>query len=167
MRIASDDISMVVRSHEKSVLTFLLFLGCAVEEAEDMTQEAFLVWYARRDSVPGDSVRAFLFSTAKRLAIDAMKSSRRRDDILRGQAALVMWERHVGDTGIDDHLERLRECLEKLPPRSRLAVDMRYGAEAPSRRIAEELGLTVANVDTVLSRARAGLKRCIEGSGTP
>ena len=67
----------------------------------------------------------------------------------------------------DQLLERRREalakCLERLAPRAREIVDLRYGDHALSPpKIAEQLTWTTNAVNVALARARAFLRECTQ-----
>lgn len=61
----------------------------------------------------------------------------------------------------ESRLTALRQCLEGLTERGRLALELKYGRGQRSRRIAEVIGMTVAAVDMLISRTRALLEECI------
>src|SRR5262249_6104788 len=58
----------------------------SVGDAEDVVQEAFLRYHsAVRDGVEGESPKAYLSAVAMRLAIDQLRSARRRREIYVGE----------------------------------------------------------------------------------
>jgi RNA polymerase sigma factor for flagellar operon FliA len=66
-----------------------------------------------------------------------------------------------------EHLEvrrgavEIRSAVDKLPPRERTIVQMRYFEEVPSKAIASTLGLSEARVSQLLARATSELKRLL------
>lgn len=58
--------------------------------------------------------------------------------------------------------EALRQCLERLPEKSRGLVRMRYEEDLSLAAIAERIASTLDAVNKALSRIRAALRACIE-----
>lgn len=63
---------------------------------------------------------------------------------------------------ISDEETALRDCFGELNGRSKTIIKLRYADEKTSATIAEELGITSANVRTILKRTRGVLKRCVK-----
>jgi RNA polymerase sigma-70 factor (ECF subfamily) len=68
---------------------------------------------------------------------------------------------------IEKRDDALRRCVEKLPPRSREVLRLRYGeAFAGVEQIASYLGRSMAATYGVLKRIRTNLRLCIEGQAS-
>ena len=63
---------------------------------------------------------------------------------------------------LDNRLDALHLCLEKLPGRTREVLDLRYGKGLKGTKVAEMMNRTVDAIYQVLSRAHHSLKGCIE-----
>lgn len=63
---------------------------------------------------------------------------------------------------IRDESAALRHCVSELAGRAKSVVTMRYAEDLTSQEIAGDLGLSAANVRTILKRAREALRRCVE-----
>jgi RNA polymerase sigma-70 factor, ECF subfamily len=63
---------------------------------------------------------------------------------------------------VTDEAAALRHCIRELDGRPRTIVKLRYAENKTSEVIANELGLSDANVRTILKRTREALRRCIE-----
>ena len=59
-------------------------------------------------------------------------------------------------------LESLETCLEKVPPRLRELVRMRYTLACSTKEISERFDQSAAWVRTTLFRLRRQLKDCVE-----
>jgi RNA polymerase sigma-70 factor (ECF subfamily) len=70
-------------------------------------------------------------------------------------------ERAPGDT-LDERLELLRACLDRLEEEERIALELRYAEELSLSGIAQRLGLGVEALKKRVQRARARLARCLE-----
>jgi RNA polymerase sigma-70 factor (ECF subfamily) len=63
---------------------------------------------------------------------------------------------------LDARRARLRDCLQKLPEDQRRVVTLRYDRDLHPRSIAGELNKSEAAVQSLLSRIRAALGKCVE-----
>ena len=59
-------------------------------------------------------------------------------------------------------VQLLAECLDKLAPRSRRAIDLRYRSDLKPSEIARQMAVAQETVYVWLSRARALLKECLQ-----
>ena len=126
-------------------------------EAEDIVQEVWLRWQVYdRGGVLNPA--AFLATTTTRLAINASQSARSRHETYVGP-----WLPEPVDTHADPALGAERGealefailvLLEKLSPTERAAYVLREAFDYPYSQIAEIVGLQVANVRQLVSRAR-------------
>lgn len=123
-----------LQTHKDDVYRYLR--AVARVHADDCFQETFisaLKAYPRLDH-SGDA-RAWIFTIARRKALDAHRAQKRRpvpvDEVP---------ELGVMDTdGPDDELLAL---VEGLPPKQKEAVELRYIADLSYEQIAEVMGLT-------------------------
>ncbi len=134
-------------------------------DAEDAAQEAFLRAYkalSRYD--PGRSFATWLLSIASHYCIDQLRKRRFRtfsmDDDEQGwldppdpapgpEVALSTREKQA----------QVQALLERLSPKDRAAVVMRYWYDCSYEEIADTLSLTVSAVKSRLHRARKTLAR--------
>lgn len=58
--------------------------------------------------------------------------------------------------------DRLTEAIAALPERQRKLIDLKYQEQKSSAEIAEIMGLSISNVDTIMSRAYATLRKIME-----
>jgi len=67
-----------------------------------------------------------------------------------------------------DHLQSrqsaLQDCINRLNPRDKELVRLRYASEASVEKMAELAGRTVSAIYKALTRIRKGLSQCIESS---
>ena len=63
--------------------------------------------------------------------------------------------------------EVLDRCLERLPRRDRLAVQLRYYEDAQAARIARELQVTEGNARRIVFNGVNRLRKCARASGMP
>jgi len=130
----------------------------AVADAEDVVQEAWIRWQRTDRSVVRDP-RAFLATTATRLALTAATSARARRETYPGP-----WLPEPVDLSADPALGAERGeavelavllLLERLTPNERAVYVLREAFDYPYRRIAEVLEVSEANARQIARRARA------------
>jgi RNA polymerase sigma-70 factor, ECF subfamily len=129
--------------------------------AEDLVQETFLrLWRSapRFDPARG-SVRTFLFTLARRAAVDLWR--RRR---ITAQALEPEPEPAVDDDAFDAMLLALdvREALDELTPKHREVLELHYHGGLTQLQISETLGVPLGTVKTRTYHALRALKDRLE-----
>lgn len=155
-----------------SVYGFFGYRVRSREEAEDLTQLTFeraLRAWDRFD--PGRaSPRTWLLAIARNLLIDHYRSDRsaREEPLPDGEAADSLIGHESDPAGAALGLApELEEALSGLPERARELIALRFGGELTGPEIAEITGLTVTNVQQILSRALRTLRAHLEGETAP
>jgi RNA polymerase sigma-70 factor, ECF subfamily len=155
-------IEQIVRAHQRDVWRFLIALGCEPAEAEDLTQEAFI--QALRGSFEYRSepeTAAWLRKAAKNLFITTVRRRKRAPVVRNLDEVDVEWGQWTGQLAPDRRVEFLRQCLETLADRARMALELRYGESLGREQMAVKLDMKEAGVKTLLERARAALRECV------
>jgi RNA polymerase sigma-70 factor (ECF subfamily) len=62
----------------------------------------------------------------------------------------------------EERMQHLHECIEKLAPQARRAIELRYQQSHTPPEIAHVMGWTTGAVKVALSRARIVLRECVE-----
>jgi RNA polymerase sigma-70 factor (ECF subfamily) len=133
--------------------------------ADDVFQEVFLTVVQRSsDFRPDGNFLAWVRGIARNKVLEFYRRQRIQalpfDDELLGLLAEAA-------EGRESQLERQRDalsrCLERLAPRAREIVDLRYAEQPLSPpEIAERLSWTTNAVHVALARARAFLRECTQ-----
>ena len=153
----------LVRRHQASVRSFLVFLGCPHSLLDDLVQDVFLSLLSARFEDRGPrATAAFLRRVAHHLLLKTMRRESRNVSLPDPDAAEAAWVDFEGDDGGQGYLAALRECLERLTGRAREVLHLRYESSVRRAAIAERLELSEAGVKSILVRARKRLKACIE-----
>jgi RNA polymerase sigma-70 factor, ECF subfamily len=155
------DPRLLIESHQAELWRYLRYLGCEAAEAEDLTQEAFLialsgpVW-----DIDGSRRAAYLRTVARNLFF---KSRRRSLPLLEDvEESERTWTAFARQDGGSSHLEALRGCVESLDGRAKQAIQLRYESRASHGAMAASLELGEEGVKTLLRRLKERLRECIQ-----
>jgi RNA polymerase sigma-70 factor (ECF subfamily) len=147
-----------------NVFGFFAYRVASRSDAEDLTQQTFeraLRAWSRFDPARAP-LGVWLLSIARNLLVDHY---RRNGAAPRSESLDAVPEDQLGsempapDLGLDPDLA---EALATLSPRDREIVALRFGADLAGPEIAEATGLTVANVQQILSRSLRKLRTRLE-----
>jgi RNA polymerase sigma factor (sigma-70 family) len=135
-------------------------------EAEDVAQDAMLrLWqYADRWQAGGPGVAAWLTRVATNACLDRLRRRRFASDEAVPERAD---ENPLADAVIEEDEVRkaVADCIEALPDRQRAAIILTYYEEQQNRMAAEILTMQIKAFESLLLRARAALRSCVEGKG--
>jgi RNA polymerase sigma factor (sigma-70 family) len=161
MNRAQSDFARVYSEHVWPIYGFLAYRVGDRDLAEDLTQATFeraLRAWSRFDPRRA-SQRTWLLAIARNLLIDHHRRERRHrtEEIDELCAPAVSGpEEHLGASS------ELLEALAGLSERDREILALRYGADLTGPEIAELSGLTLANVQQIISRSLRKLRELLE-----
>lgn len=148
------------------------------EEAEDLAQEAFLrVYKARKKYRPRSKFSTWLFTIANNLALNSLRARQRKPVVPlaspqdSGPLGPRPQEQFIADKGTgpvqkvqkNELADRIREALDGLNERQKIAVVLNKFEDMNYAEIAEVMGLTTKAVKSLLSRARMNLRAALRG----
>ena len=151
--------------HVWDVYGFIGYRVSSRADAEDLTQLTFeraLRAWGRFDSRRA-SARTWLLAIARNLVVDHYRQEssdagrREPRPELNGEAVPVLDRPSLGVSA------ELEAALATLGDRERELIALRYGGELSGPEIAELTGLTLANVQQILSRSLRRLRGELEG----
>lgn len=165
----------IVRAYHGGLLKTLRRMTRSTEEAEDLTQEAFLRAYRALDRYdPGRPFRPWLWTIGIRLALHAIARKSRSevsldaggddaDDARTRDGPWLADPRSVD--GVEGPLvqREVRDALEELDPTARAILLLRVFEEKSYEEIAEILDIPKGTVMSRLHRAREKLKAHLKG----
>jgi len=160
-----EEFGRVYDEHVWSIYGFFGYRLNSRADAEDLTQLTFeraLRAWRRFDERKG-SAGAWLLSIARNLLIDHYRRDRsgQRESLDDPEQGTAMPEVEGPETELGISPE-LASALELLPDRQREVLALRYGGDLTGPEIAELTGLTLANVQQLLSRALRRLRDELE-----
>jgi len=152
----------LVRGHQAAIWRYVRFLGSASELADDLVQETFLeVWKKPFREITPDATRAYLRRVARSRFLMAVRRQRARPAFEDLDAAERVWAAHDADDG-EAYRNALRACLEELAGKAADVIRLLYREGRSRVEMASLLQMTADGVKTLMRRARASLKECIE-----
>ena len=160
-RVAEADRSFerLYRTHRRDVYNFVLHDVRNPEEAEDVTQAAFLNAYrALRNGRPPEKPRAWLLTIAQNV-------SRRRFRRRSAQIQEVPLDAELAVAGAEydgPTAKEIHAAFRTLPDKQRSALAMRELQGRSYAEIADALQLSVPAVETLIFRARRALRTQLE-----
>jgi RNA polymerase sigma-70 factor (ECF subfamily) len=165
----------LVERYQRPVFNLALRMVRRAEDAEDVTQEAFVRMFRALDRYdPTRPFQAWLFTIASRLCIDHLRR-RRLAPISLTQTGRDEEEYtiEVEDPGLKpdesashaQEEQRTRDLIDSLPPHYRIVVILRHQQDLSYEEIAETLHMPLGTVKARIHRARELLKNRIGKTG--
>lgn len=151
------DLSQLVLDHHEVLYRYAYRLTGSVPDAEDLTQQVFLVAQQKHTQLRDvGSARCWLFTILRNCYL---KGFRRRIPIPATNLEFDMESipQEVLEREIDG--ERLQLALDELPEQFKMVVLLFYFEERPYREIAELLEVPIGTVMSRLSRAKTHLRQ--------
>jgi RNA polymerase sigma-70 factor (ECF subfamily) len=167
----------LVELYQRRLVAVMNHLVGNAEEAEDLAQEVFLrVYRARKKYRPRSKFSTWLFTIANNLALNALRARQRKPMVpLPIQDSGPLGPRPAEQLVRDHHsgpMKRMqqqeladivRQALEGLNERQRMAVVLNKFEDMNYAEIAEVMALTTKAVKSLLSRARMNLRAALAG----
>jgi RNA polymerase sigma-70 factor (ECF subfamily) len=163
------DPRQLIETHYRGVWLHLRALGCDEAEANDLTQDTFLRMLddrrVRDGTFEDHGTRAtgkYLRTIAVNFLITKRRRERREVPLDEIQVLDQVWDAFAGSGENEFRFEVLRDCLETLTERARLALRLRYGEDASRARLAAELKISEDGAKNLLQRAKDQLRECVK-----
>ena len=150
-----------VQPHDSQLKAYLRGAFPSVRDADDIVQESYLRIWRIRATQPIRSAKAFLFSVARRLALDSIRRERRSLIDPSGDLSLLRVLQDKPNAaeiaGMQENIRLLADALENLPARCREVVVLRKIKAIPQKEVAAMLGVSEKTVESQFTR---GMQRC-------
>ena len=155
--LARMDVAELVAQYHRVVYQYAYRLSGSVQDAEDLTQQAFLIAQQKLGQLrKKESVRSWLFTILRNCFL---KTRQRRRPIPAANLQLNMDTIPAEAPQQDDvDRQRLQEAINQLPDGFRMVLVMFYFEECSYREIAEKLDLPIGTVMSRLARAKGHLR---------
>jgi len=159
----SERLAAIARQHFDYVWRLLRRLGLSQSDADDVTQQAFLVASRRLDDIRPGSERSFLYRTALNSAYKHRRSHERRREDELDELSLAI----PGDPGLEELVDRRRArvildaVVETMPMDLRVVFVLFEIDGLSTQEIADVVGIPLGTVASRLRRGRAEFENCV------
>lgn len=144
------------------------------QEAEDLTQEAFIKAYKSINSFNEEyAFSTWLFKIATNNCIDFFRKRKLKtysmDETVKYKDDEFKQEYATDDPDIehdlvaDERTQIIRTAIEQLPKKYRIVIELRHTKEHSYEQIAEELDLPLGTIKARIFRAREMLNKSLRG----
>lgn len=167
-----DAFNALILAYQDSVYTAAYRIMGEAQAASDVVQEAFILAFRRLNTYRGGSFRAWLLRITTNQCYDELRRQRRKPSI--SVEELPDADSDDGpalsaDTDTPEQAMQQRElqgaiqqCINSLAPDQRVVLVMSDIEEFSYQEIADHLGANLGTVKSRLSRARAGVRDCLQ-----
>jgi RNA polymerase sigma-70 factor (ECF subfamily) len=137
--------------------------------AEDLTQEAFIILFTRRQTINSEQhLKPFLYRTAKNLALDFLREHGRLEELAEYQAYIA--DQQSAESSFPraevvkgEVLVALKTAYLKLTPRRKQVLELYFFHDKTSLEIARLLGISRQTVLNTLSQSIIILRKGLDG----
>lgn len=159
------EFAVFFKSEYPALVRHVFLRGFTRDIAVDAGQEAMIRLLTSRDDVR--QPRAWIRTTAYRLALAAIHDERRQDQVYRKSATFPGPVPAMPSDSAEQHDEARRAMtrIKQLPERQRDVMAWFYDGYSPTE-IAQMLGIPRATVDSNLRHARKKLRSLLSGPDT-
>lgn len=150
------DIGSLVVQHHRDVYRYAYRLSGNQPDAEDLSQQTFLIAHQRLDQLRDpDKAAAWLFAILRSCYL---KSQRRRRPVTA--ASLELDVESIPDIVSEEEIDSdlLQSAIDELPDDNKLVLVMFYFEECSYKEIAAKLSIPIGTVMSRLARAKNRLR---------
>ena len=161
----------IVAAYEGKVRAVVAAMVPDPNQVPDLTQEVFVIAYQHLATYKsGTHFLAWLRSIARNVSQNERRRWYRRHEMeerFRGQVdeRMEAYVETLVDDLPEDMLVSLRDCVNRLPGRTREVMDGFYYKQSSVNELAERLRITVSSAKVILHRARQALGSCLQKKG--
>ncbi len=146
--------SILVEKHQRPLLCVILRMVGDLQMAEDVVQEAFFKAYQKLDTFEGrSSFKSWLFQIGLNTARNRLRS-RKADTVDIEKVVVAVDHRQEADLSFQDLRSHIQEEVAKLPPKQKMALNLRVFEDMSFQEIAE---LMACPYDTAKANYRHAL----------
>ncbi|MEO0896367.1 MAG: RNA polymerase sigma-70 factor [Bacteroidota bacterium] len=142
----------------QAIRNFLYYKSGNVELAEDLTQEAFLILWRKRENIDPDKVKSYLYTIAHNLFLNEVKHQK---------VVMKFNQQPVSTTSVEtpqyimegeEFRKKLENAISSLPEKNRIVFLMNRIEKLTYREIADRLELSVKAVEKRMHKALVELR---------
>lgn len=161
-RAAPSAMARLVADHHQELYRYAYRLSGSATDAEDLTQQAFLIAQQKLGQVrQSDSVRSWLFTVLRNCYL---KARGKRIALPLADVDCSAIPQHVPEQPVDT--QELQEAIDALADEFKIVVLMFYFEHRSYREIAQQLEIPPGTVMSRLARAKQHLRRRLSDGTT-
>lgn len=153
----------VFESQFKVLRNFLTYRYKDVERAEDMAQNAFVILWENCGSIVPEQARSFLFTTAIRLSLNAIKHDKVVDHFKLVSSPQTTHKESPEFLAVHNELkDNLEKAINDLPEKQRTVFLMNRFENLSYAEIAQLLDISVKTVEKRMHNALVSLRKIVK-----
>jgi RNA polymerase sigma-70 factor (ECF subfamily) len=145
-------------AHEKRIFRYLVGLTNNEHDAMDLVQAVFIAIYEKFESIEEPTALSYTYRVAHNKAMTFLKKRSRYINVDPASFRDVL---KAPVPSVETDYTFLHLALKELPPRMAAVVQLQYFEQLSYKEIAERLGISVKAVESLLVRAKRGLRKKI------
>jgi RNA polymerase sigma-70 factor (ECF subfamily) len=168
MKDANSDLDQIYHIYFNDIYHYLLYFTNSQTDAEDLTQETFIKVFKHHEQMQNKtSVKAWIFSIAKNVAIDFFRKKKTLNLLPEIISKLTIADKNRTEDYLEkkQDWEQLQKALLKLKPNHRNVIILRGLKEMSISETAEILGWTEAKVKVTFHRAIKEMQKHVYKNG--
>ncbi|MFC1479114.1 sigma-70 family RNA polymerase sigma factor [Planctomycetota bacterium] len=150
--------------HAEMIKGYIFAFLPDVNDTEDIFQEVFIVVTQKSDTYrEGTNFMAWVRSIARNKVLQHFDKQKKNKGVVLTEDSIesISQEAETFEQNWDIHRNALEQCMEKIAPKGRELLRLRYLEDMPPRRIARKLNRTINGVSSALSKVRDFLRDCV------
>lgn len=162
-----DSFNQLVYMYQRQVYNLILRMLGNYQDAEDITQEAFILAWRSVRKFKGGSFRAWLFRIASNACTDFLRGKRTRkaeslDELFPDRLPIAGSSDPPESYSMGEELKQvIEECLLSLPEEQRLVVTLVDLQGLTYEEVAQVAGSSIGTVKSRLNRGRASMRNLL------
>jgi RNA polymerase sigma-70 factor (ECF subfamily) len=155
----------LLTAHHGQLYSYTLSLVGNFADADDVFQETTSkMWELFNRFQPGTDFLSWSITIAYYRVLDYRKRKQRDSKLIFGEDFFQNISQNAPNelSKTNEYLEKLRECITKLPEQDINILKMRYMSELKVNEISTRISKSVRNVYFIMSRIQRMLLRCME-----
>ncbi|MFN0019105.1 MAG: RNA polymerase sigma factor [Pirellulaceae bacterium] len=154
---------VLIQTYQAGIWRYLRALGCDSAQAEDITQETFLSVLQKPFQDLGPSATlGYLRKVAFNLFISAKRRAGKVTAVENVEQLDRTWTNWAGSDNGEALIDALKDCLQGISKRARMALELRFREDCSREAIAAALEITEHGAKNLMQRAKQQLRECIE-----
>ncbi|MBM84145.1 MAG: RNA polymerase subunit sigma [Planctomycetaceae bacterium] len=154
---STPELSKLIGEHYEMLYRFAYRLCGSAEEAEDLTQQTFLVAHQKLQQLrEAERAKGWLFSILRNLFLKSVSRPGKNGSVPLDSVAEL---EYVWDADAVADQEALQQAISQLPEEYRVPIALFYLGEFSYKEIAQQLEVPIGTVMSRLSRGKSALRR--------